>query len=64
MEVPKLEVKSELQLLACTTTTATAGSNARLQPTPKLTATPDIYLAEQGQGSNPYPMDTSRVRYC
>ena len=35
MEVPKVGVKSELQLLAYTT------SNARSEPTPQLMATPD-----------------------
>ena len=54
MEVPMLGVKSELQLPAYTTATATqdpshicnlhhsnAGSELRLQPTPQLTATLD-----------------------
>ena len=40
MEVLRLGVKSELQLLACATATATP-SEPRLQPTPQLTATPD-----------------------
>ena len=32
-----------------------AGSEPHLQPTPQLTATPEPYLTEQGQGSNPQP---------
>ena len=39
MEVPRLGVKSELQLPVYTTTTAV----------------PDPQLAEQGQGLNPHP---------
>ena len=31
------------------------GSEAGLQPTPQLTATPDPQPTEQGQGSNPQP---------
>ena len=31
------------------------GSEPRLQPTPQLTATPDPYPVEQGQGPNPQP---------
>jgi len=32
-----------------------AGSEPRLQPTPQLTATPDRYPTEQGQGPNLQP---------
>ena len=39
MEVPRLGVQSELQLLS--TATATEDSELHLQPTPQLTATPD-----------------------
>ena len=31
------------------------GSKLRLWPTPQLTAAPDPWPSEQGQGSNPYP---------
>ena len=42
MEVPRLGVESELQLLAYTTDTATKDpSKLCLQPTQQLTATPD-----------------------
>ena len=41
MEVPRLGVKSELQLLAYTTATALWDLEPCLQPTPQLTATPD-----------------------
>ena len=41
MEVPRLGVESELQLLAYTTATATAGSEPHLQPTLYLAATTD-----------------------
>ena len=42
MEVPRLGVKSELQLLTYATATAMlARSKPHLQPTPKLMATPD-----------------------
>ena len=32
-----------------------AGSEQCLRPTPQPTATPDLQLTEQGQGSNPQP---------
>ena len=38
MEVPRLGVKSELQLLAYTTITAMQDPSHLLQPTPQLTA--------------------------
>ena len=41
MEVPRLGVKSELQLSAYTTATATWGEEPRVQPVPQVTATPD-----------------------
>ena len=41
VEVPKLVVKSELQLLAYTTANSNAGSEPHLRPTPQLMATPD-----------------------
>ena len=41
MEVPRLEVKWEVQLLAYTTAAATPDSELHLQPTPQLTAVPD-----------------------
>ena len=39
MEIPRLGVESELQLLACTTATATQESEPHLRPTPQLMAT-------------------------
>ena len=54
MEVHNLGVKSELWPLAYATATVTpAKSEPRLGPTPQLTAMPDPYPTEQGQGSNP-----------
>ena len=41
MEVPRLGVKSELQVSVYTTATATARSELWLSPTPQLTATLD-----------------------
>ena len=40
MEVPRLGIESELQVLAYTTVTATQ-DEPHLQPTPQLMATPD-----------------------
>ena len=56
MEVPRLGVELELQLLAYTTAT-TVGSKPHLQPTHtiQLTATLDPRPPERGQGSNPHP---------
>ena len=51
MEVPRLGVKSELQLPAY----SISGSKLSLRPTPQLMATPDPKPTEQGQGSNPHP---------
>ena len=48
MDLPRLGVKSEPQLLAYTTDIADP-------TTPQLTATPDPQLTEQGQRSNPSP---------
>ena len=70
MKFPRLGVESELQLLAYATATAmqdpscvcnlhhshsNAGSQLCLQPTPQLTATPDPWPTERGQGSNLHP---------
>ena len=52
MEVPRLGVKSEVQLPAYTTVT---WDLSRLQPTPQLTATLDPQPSERGQKSNPHP---------
>ena len=41
MEVPRLGVELELQLLAYATATETVGSEPCLQPTPQLAAMPD-----------------------
>ena len=43
VEVPRLEVESELQLPATATAAATMGSELCLWPTPQLMATPDSY---------------------
>ena len=52
MEVPRLGVKSEVQLLAYTTATVTWDIKLCLQPTLQLTATPapDPQPIERGQG--------------
>jgi len=49
MEVPRLGVKSELQLLACARATAMLDPSHVCKPTPQLSST------EQGQGSNLHP---------
>ena len=54
MEVPRLGVKLELQLLAYSTATATQDPRRILRTRPQLVATSDPYLTEQGQGSNPH----------
>ena len=41
MDIPKLGVKLELQLLAYTTASATWDPNRACQPIPQLKATPD-----------------------
>ena len=41
MEVVRLGVELEMQLLADTTATGNAGSKLHLRPTPQLMATPD-----------------------
>ena len=53
MEIPRLGVESELQLLVYTK--AIARSELRLQPTPQLMATLDPQPTERGWGSNPQP---------
>ena len=56
MEVPRLGVESELQLLAYSTATATPDlRRVCVLYTPQLTATPDPQPTEQGQGLNPHP---------
>ena len=55
MEAPRLELKSELHLLAYTKATATWDPSLRLQPTLQLTVMPDPQPTERGQGWNPYP---------
>ena len=56
MEVPRLQVESELQLLAyvCHSPSNTR-SESRLRPTAQLMAVPDPRLTDQGQGLNPHP---------
>ena len=54
MEVSRLGVKLELQLLAYTTAKAT-WRLSHLQPTPQLMATPDPWPTERGQWWNPCP---------
>ena len=41
MGVPRLGVKLEFQLLACSTATSNTGSKLQLHPTPQLLATLD-----------------------
>ena len=55
MEVPRLGVRSELQLPACATATATRALSRSLQPTPQFMAMPDPLPTERGQGSNLRP---------
>ena len=55
MEVPRLWVKSELQLPATATARSIARSESCLQSTLQLRATPDPQPTERGQGSNLYP---------
>ena len=54
MEVPRLEVESELQLLEHSH--SNSGTKPRLRPTPQLTAMPDPWPTEQGQGLNLHPL--------
>ena len=51
MEGPRQGVKSELQLLAYTTATATQDPEPSLRPTPQLTAMPDPLLTERRPGN-------------
>ena len=53
MDVPRLGVISELQLLAYTT--ATAMQDLHLRPTPQIMATLDPQPTEQGHGLNLHP---------
>ena len=55
MEVSKLGVKSELQLLAYATAIATNDPSYIYKPAPQLMATQCPQPIEQGQGSNPCP---------
>ena len=41
MEIPRLGVETEVQLLTYTTATATRDTEPHLRPTPQLTATRD-----------------------
>ena len=62
MEVPRLGVKSELQLPAYTIATD-AGSELHLWSTPQLPETLDHWPPEQGQRSNMHPYDTSQIPF-
>ena len=55
MDVPRLGVESELQLLVYATATATQDPKLCLRPTPQLTAMPNPWPTELGQGSNLHP---------
>ena len=55
MEVPRLGVKSELQLLAYTTATGARDPNRICDLHYKLTEMPDPRPTKWGQGSNPQP---------
>ena len=59
MEVPRLGVESELQLLAYSYTR----SKPCLRPIPQLTAILDPQPTEWGQGSNLRPHDASQIRF-
>ena len=62
MEVPRLGVESELQLLACSHSHSNAGSKPYLQPILQLTATPDPFdpLSESRDRTHVL-MDTSQA---
>ena len=55
IEVPRLGVKSELQLPAYTTQPQHPGSEPSLRHTPQFTGMLDPQPTEQGQGSNLHP---------
>lgn len=63
MEVPRLGVESELQLPAHTTATAVQDLICVFDLTPQLTATPDLWPTEGGQGLNPQPHDSSWIHF-
>ena len=63
MEVPRLGVESELQLLAYTTVTAVQNPSLilHLRPIPQLMTMPDPQPIGRGQGLN---LDTSWIIFC
>ena len=65
MEVPRLGVELELQLLAYTTVTATAGYKPCLQPTPQLTGNAGslLNLLSEARGRTCVLMDASQIRF-
>ena len=65
MDVPKPGVKLELQLLACTTATATQDLNhaCNLQHSSQNPGSPTHSLSEARDGTRIF-MDTSGIRFC
>ena len=55
MEVPRLEVQTELLPPSLHQSHSNARSKPRLQPTPQLMPKPDPQPTKWGQGSNPQP---------
>ena len=64
MKVPRLGVKSEIQLLAYTTATAIAGSQLHLQPTPQFQQWWILNPLSEARDRTTILMDTSQVCYC
>ena len=64
MEVPRLGVKSELQLLAYATATATPDLDHICDSTPQLMATPDLNPLNEARGWTHILMDTSQPNWA
>ena len=63
MEVPRLEVESELQVLAYTTAKATPDSSCVLRPRPQLATMPILNPLREARDRTCILMDTSQVPY-
>ena len=63
MEIPRLGVESELQLLAYATATARVGSEPSLPPTPQLTALLDPYPLREASDQTHILMDSSQIHF-
>ena len=64
MEVPRLGVKLELQLLASVSATAVQGSKPHLPLTTQLMAMPVLNPLSEARDGTHILMDTSWVCYC